>query len=161
MFKQHFSRRRRYDELSQSIQEHLDETIADLVDNGMSLEEAARAARRQFGNVALLEERSREVWQWPTVESVWVDLKVAMRQLLKHPGFAATAILTLTLGIGATTGIFSAMNAVSLRSLPLPDPQQLFISRFPADSPTEPRIPELSVNEVGPDFLHVLDVPRK
>jgi hypothetical protein len=58
MFKQHFSRRRRYDELSQSIQEHLDETIADLVDNGMSLEEAARAARRQFGNVALLEERS-------------------------------------------------------------------------------------------------------
>jgi hypothetical protein len=58
MFKQHFSRRRRYDELSQSIQEHLDETIADLVDNGMSREEAARAARRQFGNVALLEERS-------------------------------------------------------------------------------------------------------
>ena len=68
-FRQLFSRRRRYHQLSESIREHLDETIDELMDNGMSREEAARAARRQFGNVALLEERSREVWQWPTIET--------------------------------------------------------------------------------------------
>ncbi len=83
-FGQLFSRRRRYHELSESIREHLDETIEELMDKGASREEAARAARSQFGNVALVEERGREVWQWPTVESVWADLKYALRQLRKH-----------------------------------------------------------------------------
>ena len=83
-FDQRFSRHRRYHELSQTIREHLEETIAELVDNGMSREEAARVARRQFGNVALLEERSREVWQWPTVESVLADLKFALRSCAGH-----------------------------------------------------------------------------
>ena len=63
--RQLFSRRRRYDELSESIREHLDEKIADLMDRGMTREEAERAARREFGNVTRIEERSREVWQWP------------------------------------------------------------------------------------------------
>jgi hypothetical protein len=68
--KQLFSRRRRYDELSASIREHLDEKIADLMDRGMTREEAERTAHREFGNVTRIEERSREVWQWPTLESM-------------------------------------------------------------------------------------------
>jgi hypothetical protein len=80
-----FSHRRRYDELSQSIREYLDEKIADLMDRGMTRDEAERAARREFGNVTLIEQRSREVWQWPTLESIWADLRYAIRQLSRSP----------------------------------------------------------------------------
>ncbi len=62
--KQLFSRRRNYDEISETIREHLEEKIADLIDEGMPLEQAERTARREFGNVTLIEQRSREVWQW-------------------------------------------------------------------------------------------------
>src|SRR6202012_5963097 len=113
--KQLFSRHRRYDELSETIREHLDEKIADLMDRGMTQEEAERSARREFGNVARIEEQSREVWQWPTLESIWADLRYAMRQLAKSPAFAATAILVLAIGIGANTGIFTLMNALLLK----------------------------------------------
>ena len=83
-----FARRRRYDELSQSIQEHLEEKIADLVDRGMTREEAERTARGEFGNLTLIEQRSREVWQWPTLESILADLRFGLRQFRKAPGFA-------------------------------------------------------------------------
>ena len=64
-FEHLFSRRRHYNELSESIREHLDEKIADLMDRGMARENAEQTARREFGNVARIEERGREVWQWP------------------------------------------------------------------------------------------------
>ncbi len=92
-----FSRRRRYDELSESIREHLDEKIADLMDRGMTRDEGERVALREFGNVTRIEERSREVWQWPTLESIWADVRFALRQLRKAPGVALLAILTLAL----------------------------------------------------------------
>jgi len=90
-----FSRRRRYDELSESIREHLDEKIADLMDRGMTQDQAEQAARREFGNVTRIEERSREVWQWPTVELVLADVKLSLRRLRNSPGFTMTVILTL------------------------------------------------------------------
>jgi len=120
-----YSRRRRYDELSESIREHLTEKIADLMDRGMTREEAERSARLEFGNVTRIEERSREVWQWPALGSVWADLKYAMRQLLKSPAFATTSVLILALGIGANTGIFTLTHALLLKSLPIPDPGNL------------------------------------
>jgi len=120
------SRGRRYDELSESIREHLDEKIADLMDRGMTQEQAESAARREFGNVTRIEERSREVWQWPTLESIWADVKYAIRQLTKSPAFATTAVLTLALGIGATTAIFTLVHAVLLKSLPVVNPRQLY-----------------------------------
>jgi len=120
-----FSRRRRYDELSRSIREHLDEKVEGLMDQGMMREEAERVARREFGNVTQIEERSREVWQWPKVESVLSDLKYAVRQSCKAPGFTFVVIAILTLGIGANTTVFSIVDAVMLRPLPYVKPQQL------------------------------------
>jgi putative ABC transport system permease protein len=124
-FKRLFTCRRRYDELSESIREHLEEKIADLTDNGMTRDEAARAARREFGNVTLIEERSREVWHWPRLESVWTDVRYTLRGLWKSPGFTATAVLMLAFGIGATTAIFSIVEGVLLRPLPFPQSGRL------------------------------------
>ena len=134
--RQLFTRRHRYDELSASIHEHLDEKIADLTDRGMTRKEAEQTARREFGNATLIEQRSREVWQWPTLESLWADTKYALRRLRKTPAFTTIALVTLALGIGANTGLFTLLDAVLLKSLPVPNPEQLFIvkqSGHPAD----------------------------
>ena len=116
--KQLFTRRRRYDELSESIREHLDEKIADLMDRGMTPEQAESTTRREFGNVSRIEEASREVWQWPTIESLFSDIRFALRQLRKSPATALISVLSLALGIGAATAIFSVVYSVVLRPLP-------------------------------------------
>jgi predicted permease len=123
--KQIFSRRRRYDEIAESIREHLEEKIEDLMEDGLSREEAIRQAHREFGNVTLIEERSREVWQWPRLETLFQDLRFGVRMLLKHKSFTAVAILSLALGIGANTAIFQLIDAVRLRMLPVKAPQEL------------------------------------
>ena len=124
-FKQLFSRRRLYNDLSEEIQAHLEENIEELVASGMPRKEAAAAARRAFGNVTLVEEDSRAVWQWPSVESFFADLRYGGRMLRKNPGFTAVAVLTLALGIGASTSVFSLINAVLIRSLPYREPERL------------------------------------
>src|SRR5579862_33993 len=83
------------------------------------------SARRSFGNVTQLQEASRAVWIWPFLETLASDTRYALRTMRANPGFAATAILSLALGIGANTAIFSILNAVMLRSLPVEDPQRL------------------------------------
>jgi len=109
--------RRRYQDLSVSIQEHLDDKADELMEQGMSRDEAMQAARRAFGNVGLIEESSREEWILPTVDGLRADVKYAARQLWKHPGFALTAIVTLSLGIGANVVVFSVLNALLVRPL--------------------------------------------
>ncbi|HEY1806991.1 MAG TPA: ABC transporter permease [Acidobacteriaceae bacterium] len=124
-FRSLFSRRRRYDDLAVSIEEHIAEKVEELMEDGMPRAQAEQAARRAFGNVTLLQERSREAWQWPRIESLLADLKLVFRRLGKAPGFAATILLTLAIGIGANTVVFSVVNRVLLRPLPYPDSSHL------------------------------------
>ncbi len=119
------TRKTRDAELSDEIREHLEQRIEELVADGMPRSAAAAQARREFGNVALVEEDSRQVWRWQWLETLAADFRYASRTLRQSPGFTAIVILTLALGIGATTAIFSVVNAVLIRSLPLPDPNEL------------------------------------
>jgi predicted permease len=95
-------------------------------ERGWPSEEARYAARRAFGNTELIREQTHEAWGLAPLERFFRDLRLAARLLLKSPIFAATAVITLALGIGANTAIFSVMHAVLLRTLPVHDPQQLF-----------------------------------
>jgi predicted permease len=122
---QFFSRRREFGELSEEIREHLDEKVEELVETGMSRDEATHAARREFGNVTLVEEDSRKVWQWPCVEDFLMDVRYALRIFGKAPGFTTVAILSLALGIGCNTAIFGLVNTALLRPLPVNRPDQL------------------------------------
>ena len=123
--RQLLSRRRRYDELSETIREHLDEKIADLMDRGMTREEAERRARRDFGNVTLIEQRGREVWHWSWLDGLVRDFRISCRTLLRSPEFSIVAIAVLALCIGATTSLFTVVRSVLLRPLPFRDPDRL------------------------------------
>ncbi len=118
--------RRRLDrELDDEMAAHIEERVEQLVDEGQSREEARRNARRQFGNVTLQRERSREAWGWNGIEQLVLDVRFGCRVLLKTPAFTVTAVLVLALGIGMNTAMFSAVKAVLLSALPYPEPDRL------------------------------------
>ena len=123
-------RRKLYDDLSEEIRLHLEERAEQLIGEGMSPKEAEQAARRAFGNRTLLEEHSREVWQWPAMESIWADMRFALRQLRRSPGFAIAAVLTLALAIGANAVVFGIFNGMILRPLDVPQAESLYGTEY-------------------------------
>ena len=124
-FERLFWRRRLFGELSEEIQAHLEEKIEDLVAAGMSRKEATAAARRAFGNVTLTEEDSRNIWRWPSMEDLLADVRYGLRALRHNPMFSAVALLTIAIGIGANTAVFSVVNSVMLKPLNYPNSEQL------------------------------------
>jgi predicted permease len=117
-------------ELDEEIRSHLDMSVRDRLERGVSRADAEAAARREFGNVALVKEVTRDMSGWMWLDRIVQDLRYAARILWRSPGFTLVAILSLGLGIGANTAIFQVINAVKLRSLPVTDPDTLAYIRI-------------------------------
>ncbi len=120
-------RKRREAELEEEVRGHLEMAARECVDRGDAAKEAERAARREFGNVSLVKEVTRDQWGWRWFEELWSDLRYGARTLRKSSGFTAVAVLTLALGIGANSAIFSYFNAWMIKPLPYPQADRLMV----------------------------------
>ena len=121
------NREKREHELERELRDHLELDAEAKMDRGLGADEARYAAQRDFGNTTLVREVTREMWAWSFLERFLQNVRYGLRLIARNPGFTAVAILTLALGIGANTAIFSIVNAVFLRPLPFPDSQNLFL----------------------------------
>ena len=123
-------RRRREDEVREELQFHLAEEMEQRQADGLSADAARAAAQRDLGNATLLREDARTVWSWVLLEQFAQDLRYGLRGMVKDRMFTALAALTLALGIGANTAIYSFMDAILLRSLPVQDPASLIVLKW-------------------------------
>ena len=131
----------RSEALREEMELHLAERAAELEADGMTPEGARAEARRRFGNVGLKHEESREIWMTRFLSELGQDIRYGCRTMVANKAFSALAVLTLALGIGANTTIYSFMESILLRSLPVADPESLVVlnwhSRPPRDGGKE------------------------
>jgi predicted permease len=120
------------DELREELRFHLEEEAEDRQAQGLAGEEARWAARRDLGNVTLVRENTRAAWGWTLLEQLGQDLRYAFRTMAANRLFALLAVMSLALGIGANTAIYSFMDAILLRSLPVADPESLVVMNWHA-----------------------------
>jgi len=128
---------RRSDALREEMELHLAEKTAELEAAGMTPECAKAEARRQFGNVCLKHEESREIWLTRLWSDLGQDVRYGFRTMIDNKGFSALAVLLLALGIGANTAIFSLMESILLRSLPVADPESLVVLNWQSRPPLD------------------------
>src|ERR687891_1105275 len=125
-------RRRKEDELREELEFHLANEADERQADGLTEDQARWAARRDLGNVTLLREDTRTLWTWTPLEQLAQDLRYALRMMFKNRAFSALAALSLALGIGANTAIYSFMDSILLRSLPVSDPASLVVVKWRA-----------------------------
>jgi predicted permease len=142
-------RKRTLDDLDEDIREHIERETQDNIERGTAPEEARSMALRKFGNVARVKEEARDVWSAVWLEQLLQDVRFGLRMLRKNPGFTAVAAVTLALGIGANTAIFSVVYAVLLKPLPYTHPEQLF-SAFQSNK-------QQGIEETGCSYLNFED----
>src|SRR5262245_52166003 len=118
-------RRERERDLERELRAHLASEADEQQESGLTAEEASRAAQRALGKTALIQEEVRDMWRWTRLEQFLRDIHYALRGMRRSPGFALVALLSLALGIGATTSVFSVMNAFVLRPLAVEEPARL------------------------------------
>ena len=120
-----FHRRQREEDLDEEVQSHLRMAAQERMEQGEAAEQARASAVREFGNVTLVKEVTRDMWGFRWLETLMQDLRYGLRQLRRNPGFTMVAVLTFALGIGANTAMFSVMNVMLLKALPVRNPQEL------------------------------------
>src|ERR1700723_940179 len=130
-----FGKRKLDGDLDEELRSHIDLAVEENLKHGMTPQQARTAAFREFGGVTQTREDYRVQRGLPWLEQAARDIRFAFRQMLKSPGFALFAVLTLSLGVGANTAVFSLINGLLLRPLPVPHAEQLAVLRYTEGSP--------------------------